>query len=663
LTIHKEPTIHCLAVPYFGRLLLLVSLAVVGFTCPLQPVAFAARFERLGPYGGTVRSLLISAKTPRVVYLGTGDGQIFKSMDDGLSWSLLHPGLGRRQLVIDTIVEDPASADHLYVGGWDLRSDGGGLFESGDAGRSWRQVRLPSPNVAVRGFAISKGSPSHMIAGTGAGIFVSADGGKTWLQRGARMDAFRQAESVGIDPHDPGLLFVGTWHLGYRSSDFGKTWVGSDHGMIPDSDVFSVSIDERSPNVMFASACTGLYRSVDHGGLWTRLKVLPKSYLVRAQVVLVDPTNSNRIFGGTTEGLFISQDSGKTWSRVTSSDLVVNAVQVDPSDGGVIMIGTELHGVLRSTDGGRAWAESNAGFVSRSIARILPDPGTPGRFLVGEFFDGQVGGFYAYDGPSDQWVQMSGQDIPGEGMLSLVVLPDDRGRIAGTTRGAFLQRPDSPGWSSLAGLISSFAVYDLAIDKGKEWVFAGTNDGVYRSPLDELSFQKPSGYSVIPRVFSLLASRTGPDRILAGTHLGVFRSDDSGATWSSVSEGIPDHTIIECLVFSPESESHLFAGTNGGLYESKNGGDSWQRAQDGRLGVDISSVIFLDSNGASIMAADNTFGGVFLSEDAGAHWDKIESPEFGSPVRTLAQDPLHHSIVYLGTSSEGVYRLWLPTQR
>ncbi|MGA2261243.1 MAG: hypothetical protein ABSH28_07400 [Acidobacteriota bacterium] len=634
-------------------------MAVFAFVCSTRALAPEARFERLGPYGGTVRSLLISSKNGKIAYLGTSDGQLFKSSDGGESWGLLYPGLGRRQFVIDTIVEDPADSNHLYAGGWDLRSDGGGLFETPDGGRSWSQVRLPKTNVAVRGFALSRKNPSHMIAATGGGVFVTADSGKTWQQRGARMAAFLQAESVAIDPEEPRFLFVGTWHLGYRSTDFGKTWVRNDSGMILDSDVFSISIDDRDPKNMFASACTGLYRSIDHGASWTRLKVFPKSFLVRAQVVFIDPTDSSRVYGGTTEGLFKSRDSGKSWSRVTASDLTINAIQVDPFNENVVLIGTELHGVLRSQDGGRSWRESNAGFVSRSITRIVSDPEAPGRFLVGEFTEGRIGGMYVYDNPINGWARLNEKDVPGEGLLSFLALPGGRGRIAGTARGVFLQSPGSSGWSRLPGPISKLTVYDLAIDEDTTWVFAGTNDGIYRARMADLSFQKPPNYSFIPRVFSLLASRSGTDLIFAGTHMGVLRSDDSGATWRSLSDGIPEHTIVECLVFSPEGEGHLFAGTMAGLFESKNGARTWDRIPDGRLGVDISSVIFLDAGGKRILAADNTRGGVFLSEDAGAHWDKIENPEFGSPVRSIAQDPLHPTAIYLGTSTEGVYRLVL----
>ncbi len=628
----------------------------------MRPSADGAAFERLGPPGGTVRSLLINSKNSKICYIGTSDGQIFKSLDSGVSWSLLCPGIKRRQLVIDTIVQDPLKADHMFVGGWDLRSNGGGLFESADAGQSWIQVKLPKDNLAVRSFAISGKHPTHMIAGTGSGVFVTADGGKSWQQKGAGMEAFLQTESVAIDPEDPRFLFVGTWHLGFRSSDYGKTWVQNDKGMIFDSDVFSISIDHRNPNTIFASACTGLYRSSDHGVSWTRLRVLPQSYLVRAQIVYVDPAYSTRIYAGTTEGLFVSQDSGKSWKRVTPADLTIHAIQVDPANSNVILLGTELHGVVRSTDGGRSWTESNGGFMNRSIARIVPDPVKSGRFLVGEFFEGKVGGLHVYDNPINSWIKLNPKDVPGEGMLAMLALPGNRGQIAGTGRGAFLRRPGSNEWTSLAGGISKLTIYDFALDKDRSWVFAGTNGGIYRARLADLIFEKLPQSNIIPRVFSLLPSRTIPGRIFAGTHMGVLHSEDYGATWNFSSAGIPDYTIVECLVSSPTDENHILAGTTSGLYESKNGGRTWAGMADGRLGADIPSVIYLDTGGLRILAADNTSGGVFLSGDGGANWDKVANPEFSAPIRFLVQDPAHSSTIYLGTGTEGVYRLTLPNR-
>jgi photosystem II stability/assembly factor-like uncharacterized protein len=499
-----------------------------------------------------------------------------------------------------------------------------------------------------------------MILASGGGVFVTADGGKTWLQRGAAIEAFRQAESVAIDPQDPSHVFVGTWHLGYRSTDFGKTWVQNSRGMIPDSDIFSIAVDPRNPRTIYASACTGLYRSADRGLSWTRLKVLPNSCLVRAQVVLVDPRVAGRVYGGTTEGLFLSRDSGKSWVRCTPSDWVVNAVQIDGADSEIVMIGTELHGVMRSGDGGRTWAPSNRGFVSRSIAKILSDPAAKGRIMVGEFSDGKVGGYHVYDDTAGGWIRVARSDVPGVGMLSALRLPGGRGWIVGTARGAYFQRPGAAGWTGLPGPVVKLAVYDLAVDRSGAWVFAATDDGIYRARIDQLRFEKPSGYTFIPRVSSLLPSQDVAERILAGTHLGILRSTDSGRTWIYSSEGIPGNSIIESLASSPADGSRVFAGTSTGLFRSTDGGRTWRRLGDGRLGVDISAIVFLDAGGARVLAGDKTAGGVFLSEDAGAHWVKIRDAAFGSPVRSIAQDLLNPGRVYLGTASEGVYRLSLP---
>jgi photosystem II stability/assembly factor-like uncharacterized protein len=619
------------------------------------------RFERIGPYGGTVRSLLISSKNSRIVYLGTSDGQMFQSQDGGLSWNPVYPGIPRRQIVLDTLVEDPADPDHLFAGGWDLRSNGGGLFESNDASTTWSEVTLAKPSPAVRGLAISSRHPAYMIAGTLAGVFVSSDGGHRWQPVGTHLEGFLQVESVAIDPDDPRVLYVGTWHLGYRSTDFGVTWVRNDRGMVADSDVFSLAIDGKNPRTVFASACTGFYRSRDSGSTWTRLKVLPGSYLVRAQLVVIDPTNARRVYGGTTEGLFVSQDAGLSWKRITAANLIIHAVQIDPHNGNVIMVGTENSGVLRSENGGRSWTSANRGFVSRSITLIQTDPSVPDRLYVGDFSEGNTGGFHIWNRRTSDWVPLPGREIPGEGLLSVLSIPANRGILAGTARGLFQRRDGSGTWSRLPGPIGSLSVYDLVQDRDGKWIFAGTNDGVYRTPAGNLNFQKPNGYRFLPRVFSLLASQRDSAVLIAGTHLGVLRSEDHGETWQLSSAGIPDRTTVETVVSSPSDADHLFAGTTNGLFVSRDGGHRWQRMQDGGLGVDVSSVIFLDASGLRILASDTTFGGVFLSEDAGETWSRIEDAEFGSPVRIMAQDPVESSVVYLGTATEGVYRLQMPT--
>jgi hypothetical protein len=78
------------------------------------------------------------------------------------------------------------------------------------------------------------------------------------------------------------------------------------------------------------------------------------------------------------------------------------------------------------------------------------------------------------------------------------------------------------------------------------------------------------------------------------------------------------------------------------------------------MGTSISSVVFLDNSGDRILAADKTSGGVFYSRNAGETWEKFFSSDFSSPVYCITPNPLKPAQVYLGTRSDGVYRLSLP---
>jgi photosystem II stability/assembly factor-like uncharacterized protein len=612
-------------------------------------------FERIGPFGGDVRSLLIDAKQPRIVYLGTSDGSIYKSTDSGAAWVRLSPGIGQYDYVIDTLVQHPGEQNHIYAGAWDLHSDGGGLFESKDAGDTWTHISLPHPFSAVRGFALCKSSPANMIVGTLNGAYVSTDGGRTWKQVGGH--DLERAESVAIDPIDPRYLVVGTWRLSYRSVDFGKTWHCIDKGMPLDSDVFSIAIDAHNPETIYSSACSGAYLSTNRAQSWTRLKILPDRFTIRAQLIYIDPIDPHKVYAGTTEGFYVSANGGNGWARLTPANVTVNAIQVNPSNNRQILIGTEYQGVMLSDDGGKNWKESNAGFIHKQISWILPDPEKSGNLIAG-VHSGE-GGFYRYDDKKHTWTLS--QIEPGMRILSYLCLPKDYGILAGTSQGLYWQPKPSEHWKKLTGPISRRTIYSLAVDPSSPTAYAGTDQGIYRTTLAAMDFKMPPAYRLSPRVWCFTTQEKTSGLVYAGTSLGLLRSYDKGTTWKVISTyGLPDHIPIECIMISPGNPEHLFAGTSGGLFESKNGGVHWHQINDGRMGTSISSVVFLDNSGDKILAADKTSGGVFYSRNAGKTWEKFSPSDFSSPVYCITPNPLKSSQVYLGTRSDGVYRLSLP---
>jgi photosystem II stability/assembly factor-like uncharacterized protein len=613
---------------------------------------FTIDFQRIGPFGGDVRSLLIDSKRAEIAYIGTSDGKIFKTSNRGKSWIPLYPGIQPYEYVIDTLVQHPIEPDHIYAGSWDLHSEGGGLFESKDAGLTWTRIILGPASTAIRGLAICRANPKYMVAGTLSGVYVSADGGRIWKRAGG--SDLEKAESVAIDPKNYRSLYAGTWRLGYKSDDFGKTWTRVDKGMPLDSDLFSISIDSRNPEILYAGACSGVYRSSNRALSWTRLKLVPDRFAIRALVVYLDPGDPQRIYVGTTEGLFVSFNEGRNWERLTAANVTVNAIQVDPLDSRRILIGTEYNGVVLSEDGGRTWKESNAGFVHRQISWIAPDPFAAGNFISG--LQSGSGGMCLYDSHAGTWAQS--QIEPGMRIFSFLVLPKDRGQLAGTSEGIYWQTKGSGAWKKLPGSIARRIIYSLEIDAFNSLIYAGTDQGVYRASLSTLDFRIPPNYRFSPKVWCITAPKAFPGLAYAGTSLGLLRSIDKGITWNLVSVwGLPDRALINILAVSPADQNHLYAGTPAGLFESTNGGIHWKSSGGEKLRTDISSVLFLDRAGKTILAANKTNGGVFYSIDGGETWTFIHSPENDSPVYCLAQDPDHPSTIYLGTRSDGVYVL------
>jgi hypothetical protein len=141
--------------------------------------ARAQTWKPLGPPGGDVHSLAMDPSHPGKIFLGTADGHIFGSQDDGEHWTLLGRAGTRQDAVITAIVVDPRNANVLFASArMQDPAAGGGIFRSSDGGRSWRTSGLEGQ--AVRALAMAPSDADILVAGTLDGVYRSNDDGKTW---------------------------------------------------------------------------------------------------------------------------------------------------------------------------------------------------------------------------------------------------------------------------------------------------------------------------------------------------------------------------------------------------------------------------------------------------------------------------------------------------
>ncbi|MCI0524219.1 MAG: hypothetical protein L0Y75_03060, partial [Acidobacteria bacterium] len=377
--------------------------AIDFFTSRIASEGYDRVWQMTGPFGGDVTALAIDPHNADRVWLGTSDGQIFRSTDGGVIWKRIRPGIKAPGFIITVILFDREKSGVIYAGAKPLlnlaeETSGGGIFVSEDDGENWREME-GTRGRSVRGLVQAAKDPNVLAAAARDGIYVTKDRGQTWERITPANDAeLKGFHSVAIDPRDANVIYVGTHHLPWKTADCGQTWkrAGSkETGMIDDSDIMAIHIDESNPDIVLMSACSGIYRSVDASAKWSKIQGIPYTSR-RTHVIYQHPTKPEVIFAGTTEGLWLSTDNGKpdSWRRMTSVRLVINAIAIHPDRPDRVFLGTEDNGVLVSNDGGESYEASNAGFINRQVRAVLADRQEQGRIYAGVIFDRVNGGLF-----------------------------------------------------------------------------------------------------------------------------------------------------------------------------------------------------------------------------------------------------------------------------
>ncbi len=159
-------------------------------------------------------------------------------------------------------------------------------------------------------------------------------------------------------------------------------------------------------------------------------------------------------------------------------------------------------------------------------------------------------------------------------------------------------------------------------------------------------------------IVSIALHPTKPNIIYVATDEAVYKSSDTGATWTRFAGELARTRVIS-LALDPQLSATVFAGTMGdGTYKSPDGGRTWHPynsgIQKGTISAIVNQIVFNPLGTEMVYAA--TTVGVFRSVDGGRHWtERMQGMTEVSFVVTLAIDPQRPNVLYAGTTG-GVYR-------
>jgi photosystem II stability/assembly factor-like uncharacterized protein len=641
-------------------------------------------FRNIGPAmaSGRIADIAVNPNNSSEYYLAVASGGVWKTTNHGNTFYPIFDSYGSYSTGCITI--DPSNTNTIWLGTGENNNQrsvayGDGVYKSEDGGASWTNMGLKNSEHISKIIVDPRNSNVVYVASYGPlwsaggdrGLYKTTDGGKTWKQIHFISENTGTCDLV-MDPTNPDILYeavhqrrrhVYTYIGGgaesgvYKSTDGGATWTQLKSGL-PSSPMGRVglAISPADPNYIYAiceaeNGQSGTYRSTNKGASFEKRS----SYSTSGnyyQELICDPIDVNKVFSMDT-WLHHTEDGGRSFQMTGENDKHVDnhCIWIDPNDTRHWLVGCD-GGLYETWDHASSW-EFKQNLPITQFYKVALDNDYPFYNVYGGTQDNNSMG-----GPSrtinnagilnSDWFITNG----GDGFESQID-PTNPNIVYAQAQYGWIVRYDKQSGEAIG--------IQPMPGKGEE---------AYRWNWDA----------------PLVISNHDNKRLYFAANK-LFRSDDQGNTWKTISPDLtrqldrnkfevmgevqsPDVVMknqstsifgnITALDESPKNENLLYVGTDDGLIQiTKDGGSTWSKKDNfpGIPAMTYVNQIVASKHDENVVFAifNNHKNGDFKpyilkSTNKGDSWVSItgDLPQRGT-VYCLAQDHVNADLMFAGT--------------
>ncbi len=550
-----------------------------------------------------VSAILIDNTNPAVMYIGTGDRDagdsqglgIMKSTDGGSTWVQINSGLG--SVTVGMMEMNKKNNNILIV------ATSGGIFKSINAGATWVK-KSPNSN-SYKDIEYHPSDTNIVYAVEGSVFYRSTDAGNTFTAisgNGTSNLPLGTRAVIGVSSAAPDYVYVvlanGTYKGTYLSRDKGITFItksttpnifdyssdGSGTATQAWYDM-TMAVDTANFGTIYVGG-VNIFRSIDSGATWTCYgqwvgSGAPAIHADQHQLRI--DTKTNKLYCGNDGGLYSRKVGASSFTNLTSGLNISQIYRIGQSaqSGSIVIAGWQDNGTgfyRNSISGTNKWKTNMGGDGMECII----DP-TDSNYMYGALYYGDIRRTSS-GGTLGSTVAASGSfGINEQGAwVTPYALHKKNPNVMfvgykNIWRGVGVK--SSPTWTKITTGFSDnvVAIEQCESDSSRMYYSRSgkfyRTDSLYRATptFIELTSRTPNPTSTVNWIET---HPTKPLTVYILQNGSIYRSNDTGNTWTNLTTSLPSGTR-NCLLIDKQATDGLYVGTDVGVFYRDSTMSAW----------------------------------------------------------------------------------------